>query len=226
MRATRKPVGRPQEPGRLRDMTTRFRIFTLSAVLLAPALLTFAGCEHRPDVAQFERYAKASKEHDLATLEALTADSIVWQLGPYTFKGKKEALGPNAYDAGVQNQLVYRNASIEGNVVEFELIERNAIIRAVGMTEVRSYPRWEFEDGQLKRKAGRWKEAPAEYSLAELERRKVPLRTWIRATHPEAMQALMDSEGHFVFSRDTGALMLRLAREWVAAGAPGRLGTQ
>jgi hypothetical protein len=29
---------------------------------------------------KFERYAEASREHDLAILEALTADDIVWQL--------------------------------------------------------------------------------------------------------------------------------------------------
>jgi len=205
-------------------MTMRLRIFNLAAVLLATALLTFAGCESRPDVAQqFERYAKASTEHDLATLEALTADDIVWQLGPYRLEGKEAVLGPNAYDAGIENELVYRNARIEGNVVEFELIETNEVIRAVGMTEVRSYPRLEFENGQLKRKVGSWRDSPVEYSMVELNRRKAPLRRWIRDTHPKAIQRLVDAEGNFVFSQDNGALMLRLTRDWVAAGAPGRL---
>jgi hypothetical protein len=209
------------------DMMTRFWSFAVPAVLVATVSLTFPGCASRPDVAkQFERYAKASKEHDLATLEALTAEDIVWQLGPYKLEGKKEVLGPNAYDAGVENQLTYRNPRIEGNVVEFELIETNEIIQAVGMTEVRHYGRFEFENGQLKRKLGAWKAPPPEYSMAELNRRKVPLRRWIRETHPEAMQELLDSEGNFVFTRDNGALMLSLTREWVAAGAPGRLTTE
>lgn len=172
---------------------------------------------------RFEWYAEASQEHDLATLEALTADDVVWQLGPYRLEGKEAVLGPNAYDAGVENQLVYRDARVEGNVVEFELIETNEIIRAVGMAEVRHYVRFEFENGQLKRKAAGSKRPPVEYSAAELNRRKAPLRRWIRDTHPEAMRDLMDSEGNFVFNLDNGALMLSLTREWVAAGAPGRL---
>jgi hypothetical protein len=40
------------------------------------------------------------------------------------------------------------------------------------------------------------------------------------------MAELLDAYGAFVFSRESGALMLRLTREWVAAGAPGRLTTQ
>lgn len=205
-------------------MTARSMAYMISVVLLAPVLLAFAGCKNQPAVAEeFERYAKASTEHDLATLDALTADDIVWQLGPYRLVGKKAVLGPNAYDAGVENQLVYRNARIEGNVVEFELTETNEVIRAVGMTEVRSYPRFEFENGQLKRKMGSWRDSPAEYSMVELNRRKAPLRKWIRDIRPEAMQKLMDSEGNFVFSQENGALMLRLTRDWVAAGAPGRL---
>jgi hypothetical protein len=205
-------------------MTARSTVYMISVVLLSTIFLAFAGCGNQADVAeQFEQYAKASTEHDLATLEALTADDIVWQLGPYKLEGKEAVLGPNAYDAGVENELVYRNARIEGNVVEFELIETNEVVRAVGMTEVRSYPRFEFENGQLKRKAGSWRDSPPEYSMVELNRRKAPLRRWIRDTHPEAMQKLMDSEGNFVFSQDNGALMLRLTRDWVAAGAPGRL---
>ena len=43
----------------------------------------------RPDVAEkFERYARTSASHDLAALETMTADDIVWKRGRYRLEGK------------------------------------------------------------------------------------------------------------------------------------------
>jgi hypothetical protein len=55
---------------------------------------------------------------------------------------------------------------VDGNVVEFELVERNEIVRAIGMTEVHSYPRFTFEKGLVVRKEPTGQETPAEYSMA------------------------------------------------------------
>jgi hypothetical protein len=178
----------------------------------------------QPGVArQFERYAEASASHDLETLAALTDDDIVWQLGPYSLEGKEAALGPHA---GLENTLTFHDVRVDGNVVEYELIERNETIRAIGMIEVRHYSRFTFENGLVVRKEPSAKEALAEYSMAEFDRRTAPLREWIRDTHPEATSELLDADGAFVFSQESGAFMLRLTREWVAAGTPGRLTTQ
>lgn len=195
-------------------------------LLIAVAVSFFASscAQTSSDIAQrFDRYAKASASHDLKTLEALISDDIVWQLGRYRLAGKEAALGPHAYDLGLENTLLFRNVTVDGNVVEFELVERNEIIRAIGMTEVRSYPRFTFENGLVVRKESSGKEPPAEYSMAEHNRRMAPLRKWIRDNHPEAISRLLDSDGAFVFNQKNGALMLQLAREWVAAGSPGRL---
>lgn len=131
-----------------------------------------------PDVAQlFKRYAEASASHDLETLEALTADKIVWQLGPYRLEGKKAALGPNAYDRGMGTTLIFRDIRFDGAVVEFELVERSELIQAIGMTELRHYVRFTFENGLVVRKEPSPREPPAEYSMAEFSRRMVPLST-------------------------------------------------
>lgn len=195
------------------------------AVLVASALLLFLSCASSSvDVSsQFQRYSEASAAHDLTTLATLTADSIVWQLGPMTLEGKAQALGPNAYDAGAQTELTYRNIEVDGNVVTFELIETNEIIRAIGMRELRHYPRFEFKAGLVARKGPSGTKPPHEYSLAEHNRRMAPLRGWIRETHPEVLGELRDADCRFLFSEENGARMLALAREWVAAGAPGRL---
>ncbi|MGD8329130.1 MAG: nuclear transport factor 2 family protein [Acidobacteriota bacterium] len=200
------------------------RVHATHAVVVA-ALLSVCSCYRTsPDVAeQFQRYADASASHDLETLETLMADDIVWQLGRYTFEGKEAALGPHAYDLGMDNELTFRDVRVDGNVVEFELAETNETVRAIGMTELRSYPRFTFANGLVVRKGPSGKEQPAGYSMAEYNRRMAPLREWIRNTHPEAVSDLLDAGGSFVFSRENGALMLRLTREWLAAGAPGRL---
>lgn len=171
----------------------------------------------------FHRYVEASASHDLATLEALTSDDIVWHLGPLTFEGKAKALGPNAYDAGARTELTYSNVQVEGNVVTFEMLETSEIIRAVGMTELRHYPRFEFRDGLVVRKGPSTRKPPAAHSIPELNRRMAPLRKWIRETHPDALAKLVDPNEGFIFSEESGALMLRLTREWVASGSPGRL---
>ena len=196
-------------------------------LLVVVALFVWSCASTSPDVAQqFERYSEASASHDLETLAALTADDVVWQLGPYRLDGKKAALGPNAYDRGTGTSLIFRDISVEGNVVECELIERSEIIQALGMEELRHYPRYTFENGLVVRKEPSTNQPPAEYSMVEFNRRMAPLRKWIRENHVEAISKLLDSEGAFTFSERNGALMLRLTREWVAAGSPGRLTTQ
>jgi hypothetical protein len=196
-------------------------MFALGLAVLLLAVSCATGGSSVADL--FHRYSEASASHDLETLDSLTADDIVWQLGPFTLNGKDEALGPNAYDAGAQTELTYRNVRVEGNVVTFELLETSEIIRAVGMTELHHYPRFEFENGLVVRKGPSAKKPAVDHSLPELNRRMAPLRKWIRETHPEAVAKLVDPNKGFVFSEDNGALMLRLTREWVASGAPGRL---
>lgn len=153
---------------------------------------------------------EASIRHDLKTLRSMTSEDIVWKLGPYTLVGRDAALGPNAYDAGMETELEYSNVIVNGDVVEFELVERSDEIRAVGMHEVHHYPRFVYEKGLLKRKEP-WKLSP---DAGEASRRVAPLRRWIRENHPEAIEKLLDSKGNFIFNKDNGALMRDLANEW------------
>ncbi len=202
-------------------------LLVIFAVLAAGVLLLVGSCAGTsPDVAQpFKRYAEASASHDLETLAALTADNIVWQLGPYRLEGREAALGPNAYDKGLENTLIFQDVRIEGSVVEAELVERNEMLRAIGMPELRRYVRYTFENGLVVRKEPGAKEPPAEFSMAELNRRMTPFRAWIRKTYPQAISTLVDADRAFKFSQENGALMLRLTRKWVAAGTPGRVAT-
>ncbi len=156
------------------------------------------------------QYMNASIRHDLGTLRSMTAEDAVWQLGPRLLEGRDAVLGPNSYDAGMETELEYRNVIARGDTVEFELVERSDELRAVGMDEVRHYPRFIFADGQVVKKEP-WKMSP---DPREASRLRVPLRQWIRESHPEALDELLDSDGQFVFSVESGALLRELANEW------------
>jgi len=165
------------------------------------------------------RYMEASIRHDLKTLSAMMADDIVWKLGPWTFMGKKQALGPNGYDAGMETKLEYSHVIIKGDTVEFELIERNDELRAVGCGELHHYPRFVFEDGLVKRIES-WKATEATPGFEECARRDEIFLKWVRENHPEAVAILWDSKNKPIFSRETGALTRKLANEWKVRKIP------
>lgn len=222
-------VRRTNELRKAHQMKPTRRNRGISHLILAASILLLAcSCVGKqPDVAkQFELYSEASVSHDLSALEALIAEDIVWQLGTRRLEGKQEALGPHAFDSGAEATLTYQNVRVEGNRVEFELVETSDVVRAVGMTELLHFVRFEFQHGLVSRKTGSGKEPPDSLSMKEFSQRMAPLRQWIRETHPDAIPSLVDSDMSLIFSEESGALMLRLAREWVASGAPGRLTTQ
>ncbi len=65
-----------------------------------PAFIALiAGCQAPSKAREWHRrYMVASNEHDLHTLRAMTADDVVWRLGPWTFVGKEQVLLPHEND--------------------------------------------------------------------------------------------------------------------------------
>jgi hypothetical protein len=157
-----------------------------------------------------QKYMTASINHDLETLERMTHDSIIWNLGPYTFKGKEAALGPNRYDKGTKAKLEYKNVTIRQDTVEFELFERNGILTAMDMEGVKGYPRFIFKNGLLIKKEV-WKPSP---DIKKMNQRSQPRRNWIKINHPEIFQKFFDSTGNFVWSEENGKLQIQMAKEW------------
>ncbi len=165
----------------------------------------------------YRRYTEAAIHHDVATARAMTADDAVWTLEGRTLIGKEQVLGPNEFDAGMQTELEYSNAVVKGNTVEFELTERNCVLRALGVKELHHYVRFVFEDGLLKRKE-LWKDSPTAKQLAH--RQMELLVKWSREKHPNDLAKLSDSQGNVIYSRETGALTCKLVNKWVASKAP------
>ncbi len=156
------------------------------------------------------RYLEASSRHDLETLRRMTAEDATWQLGPDLLVGRDAVLGPNAYDIGVNTRLQWSNIVVKGNVVEFDLIEHNDILDALG-TALRHYPRFVIENGLVKSKESR---KPDE---GRNERKLALLKAWIEQHHPEALPKLRTPKGRIIYSEESGRLAAQLAREWAAS---------
>ncbi len=164
----------------------------------------------------YRRYTEAAIHFDIATLRAMTADDAVWTLFGQTLVGKEQVLGPNEFDAGMQTELEYSNAVVKGNAVEFELTERNCVLRALGTKELHHYVRFVFENSLVKRKELR-KDSPTAKQLAP--RQMELLVKWAREKHPDDFAKLSDSKGNTIYSRETGALTCKLVNEWAASKA-------
>jgi hypothetical protein len=184
-----------------------------------PALLFLvAGCQAPPKAHEWHRrYMEASNAHDLDTLRAMTADDIVWRLGPWTFVGKEQALLPHENDAVMNTTLEVRDVHIRGNTVEFEVIERNDALRAVGIARWRHYARFTFNDRGLVIRKEAWKKSPDDREAA---RRFRPLRQWVAQHHPEAVPDI-DGPPEKAWGYKRAMRMRELREEWVAAGRPG-----
>lgn len=157
-----------------------------------------------------ERYLKASNRHDLKTLRAMTAEDAVWKLGPDLLTGRDAVLAPNACDAGANTRLNWSNIVVHGNAVEFELIECNDILRALGIPELRHSVRFTFEDRLVKRK----EEIKPAVGIEALQAKGALFLTWLRQTHPDAQRRIMTPEGRFIYSRENCRMEAKLAAQW------------
>ena len=193
----------------------------MSRICLITLCILSASCVSKePTTAElFERYTAASKAHDLVTLEAMTHEDIVWRLGPWTWKGKDEALRPHEVDHNLNARLDFSEVIVRGDTVEFKLTERNDATRAYGPDSVVHYGRFVFEDGKVKLKEAT---RPA-INLRELLERGEPYRQWVRDVHPEALKVILDSTGQVRWGGESSRIQAKLLQEWVAARKPGAL---
>lgn len=182
-------------------------------------MLLSTACSHRaPSTRElFERYLAASNAHDLAAIDDMTADSVLWRLGPWTLRGKTQALSLDYADLINHTTLEARDVVIRGDTVECTLVERNDATRTYGPDSLVHYPRFVFRNGLVMVKET-WKR---DTSFAALNRHAEPFHTWVRETHPEAMPVILDSTGTPRWSRQALDKTRQMLLAWIAAGKPG-----
>ncbi len=195
-------------------LTMRRAFLTVAFVWLAGAV-TVSAADLK---ALLEKYLQASNRHNIATLRAMTAKDAVWQLGPQLLSGREAVVTPNECDAGANTRLEWTNIVVQGNTVDFELIERNDILRALGASRIRHFVRFTFENGLVKRKEARKPPLGIEAASAK----EAAFRSWLRQTHPDALPRLWTPEDKFIFSREGCRLIAKLAADWAGQQMPRR----
>ncbi len=140
----------------------------------------------------------------------MTAEDAVWKIGPDLLAGREAVLAPNACDAGANTRISWSNIAVHGSTVEFDLVERNDILRALGIPELRHFVRFTFKDGLVKRK----EESKSAAGVDAVEARGALFLAWLRQTHPDALRRIMTSEGKFIYSRESCRTEAKLAAEW------------
>lgn len=157
-------------------------------------------------------YVDACNLHDLEKLRGMLTDAVVWYLGADTLVGKDQVLGPLAYDQAINTYLEGSNLVVKGDTVEFELSEKNDVLRALGIDELRHFPRFIFKDGLILEKGPRKPYARAQ----ELEGQLATFREWLQENHPDDLARLEAQDGSFIYNRDNGYLVVKLLKIWAA----------
>ncbi len=154
------------------------------------------------------RYIAAANQHDIATLGAMIAEDAVWYLGQDTLVGRTEVLRPLEFDAGANTILNISNVNIRVDTVDFDLVERNDILTALGVSELHHFPRFIFREGLIYRKQAR-------RPPLELEAFADSIRAfarWVGENNANDYDRLWPN-GRFAYGRDVAETMLRLIDE-------------
>jgi hypothetical protein len=154
----------------------------------------------------------AANAHDLAALEAMLSDDVVWHLGADTLVGTAQVLGPLDFDIGAQTHLELGEIVVRGDTAEFEIAEHNRVLMTLGIHELRHHARFVFRNGLIVLKQP---SRPADETRAMVDSVSA-FASWLYAERPEDYRRIWDEAGKFNYSEATGVLMLGLAGEWRA----------
>ena len=178
--------------------------------LLGGALATGCGSgDHRAHDAALRTYIDAANRHDLAAIGHMLTEDVAWYIGPDTLRGRQAVLAPHAFDSGAHTVLSIDNVEARGDTVEFDLVEHNDVLDALGIAELHHFPRFVFRDGRI----------------AEIRARRQPLELgafsdsvgsfmrWL-GHHDPAAFARFWPDGRFAYSAKAGAELPPLVLEW------------
>ena len=179
-------------------------------VLVALSLAVACGSsDQRALTAALRSYVDAANRHDLAALGQMVTEDVAWYLGPDTLRGRQAVLAPHAFDSGANTVLLVDQVEVRGDTVEFDLVEHNDVLDALGIGELHHYPRFVFRDGLI----------------AEIRARRQPLELdafsdsvasfmqWLGQHDPTAFARLWP-DGRFAYSTEAGTEMPALVLEW------------
>ncbi len=156
------------------------------------------------------KYIEAANKHDMETLREIFAEDVIWHLGPDTLVGIEEILGPHLFDAGANTVIIVHDITATSpDAIEFELVEKNDVLGALGIPELHHFVRIEFADGKITRMTPTRPPAEQESFVKGV----VAFMQWLKDYHPEGYDTIWPG-GKFNYSRPVGEEMPGLVRDW------------
>jgi hypothetical protein len=179
------------------------------AVALAVALWISAGCGSGAEKSA-RNYIAALQRYDIEALRGMISPDVIVTSGRSGAKGPDQLLAAADFQAGIRTTYECTNMAVRGDTVDVNLIERSELGTLLGIPETHHYERLVFVDGMLKLRELR---KPTEEQQAFGQKIR-ELKTWINMTHPEAAGQIDNPMSDFKGNRETGELLLKMAREW------------
>jgi hypothetical protein len=179
--------------------------------LLFLILILFLACEKKstnPKVV-LNGYIKAANEHNIEKVRDFYSDSIIWHFGSFTFRGKDEAIAPIKFDKGANTLLVVSNIKVSGDTVDFDLLETNDVLSALGVPELHHFPRFIIKDGLIHSIFSR--RPPAEFQAYSDS--VSGFAKWLSENLSETYNKFWP-DGRFNFSEETGITMPTEVMKW------------
>jgi hypothetical protein len=174
-------------------------------------LILFIACEKQPTITEIllNEYIQAANAHDIEKVYGMYSDSIVWHFGSFRFKGKEKAIAPLKFDTGANTVLVISNVVLNSDTVDFDLLETNDVITALGIERLNHFPRFIIKDGLILKKLSR--KPPLEFKA--FADSVSAFANWLRSNSPDIYEKIWPGD-EFNFSEETGRIMPVEVRKW------------
>jgi hypothetical protein len=186
-------------------MNTKYVIISFLSLIF----LVRCGNPEQSNKQFLNKYIEAANSHNIKEVQSMYSDSIVWYLGPYTLKGKEEAIAPLRFDKGANTILKVSNVIVNGDTIDCDLLERNDVLTACGINELHHFPRFILKDGSIKKILSR---KPPVENKAFVDC-ITAFAGWLSVNSPEEYKKFWP-EGKFNYSEERGKAMPIEIRKW------------
>ena len=181
-------------------------------VLLIGFLVLFVSCNsHKSKTEELlTDYIEACNEHDFDELKEMIAGDAVWYLGLDTLTGRGNVMKPLHFDEGAQTKLFLKNISVKGDTAEFELVEKNLILKELGLDSLTHFLRFGFRENMLVLIESRKPPEPLEPYRDNM----IAFYEWLQKKDPASFNRFIDEKARFQYTKENGKLMAELIKNW------------
>jgi ketosteroid isomerase-like protein len=189
------------------------RVFKIG-VVIAILLATFVGCQRQNLLNKVTAYVDAANRHDLAAIDAMLTDDVVFEMnGTSIALGKEQVRTVHDNEAGFNTELELTDCKEKGNTVTCKITERNDYVIAAGINEIN------YTSGDFTFKNGLIQKISATMSPESIKSGKEfdqGFVAWVKQNRSEELAKLMTPAGKFKWGRESAKIMVNLVKEYQA----------